>query len=117
MTLPAFRIESDPVMTPCDPGAKEAFTTDDISEANHSHFETDDESISVGTWESAPCRRVIESWPVHEMMTIVSGALTLTHKDGVSEKFGPGDTFYIAKGQYVVWEITEKLRKKYMIVA
>ncbi|WP_165802880.1 cupin domain-containing protein [Pelagivirga sediminicola] len=116
MSSTDFRIDPHPAMTPCDPGSADAFTTDEISEADHPHFEAPDEGISVGTWESAPCRRVIDSWPVHEMMTIVSGALTLTHKDGRSENFGPGDTFYIAKGQYVVWEITEKLRKMYMIV-
>ncbi len=117
MTTSDFRINPTPKMEPSTLTGADAFTTDDTFEGNHTHFETPDESISVGTWECAPCREVVEAWPVHEMMTVVTGAVTLTHKDGRSESFGPGDTFYIAKGQHVVWEITEKLRKMYMIVA
>ncbi len=117
MTQHSFRIAPSPAMEPSALTGADAFTTDDTSEGNHTHFETADESISVGTWECAPCREVVESWPVHEMMTVVSGAVTLTQKDGSAESFGPGDTFYIAKGQHVVWEITEKLRKMYMIVS
>ena len=117
MTQHSFRIAPNPAMGPSALTGAEAFTTQDKSEADHSHFATPDETISVGTWECAPCREVVESWPVHEMMTVVSGALTLTQKDGSNESFGPGDTLYIAKGQYVVWEITEKLRKMYMIAA
>ncbi|MFD0858785.1 cupin domain-containing protein [Roseovarius aquimarinus] len=117
MSQETFRIDPAPPMQPSSLTGADAFTTDDRSEGNHTHFETADESISVGTWECAPCREVVASWPVHEMMTVVEGAVTLTHEDGRSESFGPGDTFYIAKGQHVVWEITQKLRKMYMIVA
>lgn len=117
MTQTTFRIDPDPAMDPSALTGADAFTTGDHSEGNHTHFETPDESISVGTWECAPCREVVPSWPVHEMMTVVEGAVTLTHEDGRSESFGPGDTFFIAKGQHVVWEITQKLRKMYMIVS
>ncbi|QIE45582.1 DUF861 domain-containing protein [Pseudohalocynthiibacter aestuariivivens] len=111
-----FGIDPNPEMGPSDIADASAFTSDDQTELNHTHFATHDESITAGTWECAPTREVIESYPVHEMMTVVSGAITLTHKDGRKESFGPGDTFFIAKGQYVVWEITERLRKIYMIV-
>ena len=116
MSYPDFRMDPNPVMAPSALTGRDAFTTAATGEGNHAHFERDDEGISVGTWECDPCRQVVESWPVHEMMTVAAGSVTLTHKDGRSESFGPGDTFYIAKGQYVVWEITEKLRKMYMIV-
>ncbi len=117
MTDTNFHIDPAPVMGPSDIVDVSVFTTQDTTELNHTHFETMDESVSVGTWECAPTREVIESYPVHEMMTVVSGAITLTHKDGRKESFGAGDTFYIAKGQHVVWEITQTLRKIYMIVA
>ncbi len=117
MNTPHFRMDPNPAMEPSALTGKEAFTTEAKSEGNHTHFESEDKSISVGTWECDPCREVVASWPVHEMMTVVSGAVTVSHEDGRSESFGPGDTFYIAKGQHVVWEITEKLRKMYMIVA
>lgn len=93
------------------------FTTSDQTELIKSKFETEDESILVGVWECAPCREEIAAYPVHEMMTLISGALTLTHADGRVENFKTGDTFFIAKGTPLTWEITEKLRKYYMIAA
>lgn len=117
MTNSGFRIDRNPEMGSSALTEADAFSTDDKAEGSHTHFETDDGAVSVGTWECAPCREVVESWPVHEMMTVVEGAVTVTDKDGHAESFGPGDTFYIAKGQYVVWEITEKLRKMFMVLA
>ena len=83
----------------------------------HTVFATKDDSVLAGVWECAPCREKIESYPVHEMMTVISGALTLTHADGRSESFTAGDTFFIAKGTQCIWEITQTLRKYYLIVA
>ena len=91
------------------------FTTDDKTEVNSTHFATDDESILVGVWESAPCREEIEAYPVHEMMTVLSGSVTLTRPDGSAETYTAGDTFFVPKGTPCVWEITETLRKFYMI--
>ncbi|CUJ95598.1 hypothetical protein RUE5091_01561 [Ruegeria denitrificans] len=51
------------------------------------------------------------------MMTVISGSVTLTHPDGGAETFTAGDTFFIKKGSKLIWEITEKLRKYYMIVS
>lgn len=93
----------------------EAFTTSDQTETNLTQFATEDDSILCGVWECAPCREEIDAYPVHEMMTVISGAVTLTHPDGRAETFRAGDTFFIAKGSPCVWEITETLRKFYMI--
>ena len=113
-----FGLVPDPAgMVPSDLTAAEAFTTDDRTEIICPHFETEDETILTGVWECAPCREDIDAYPVHEMMTLISGALTLTHADGRVETFKAGDTFFIAKGTPVIWEITEKLRKFYMIAA
>ncbi len=94
----------------------EAFTTSDHTETNLTHFATEDESILAGVWECAPSREEIDAYPVHEMMTVISGSVTLTHPDGQAETFTSGDTFFIAKGSPCVWEITETLRKFYLIV-
>lgn len=95
-----------------DPGA---FTTDDKTELNDTFFATGDESILTGVWECAPCREEIDSYPVHEMMSVISGSVTLTDPAGNSETFTAGDVFFIPKGTPCVWEITETLRKFYMI--
>jgi len=117
MTDTDFRINPSPEMQPSDLTAPEAFTTKDTTELNHTVFSTKDGSILTGVWECAPCREEIESYPVHEMMTVISGSLTLTHADGRSETFTASDTFFIAKGTQCVWEITQALRKYYMIVS
>lgn len=111
-----FRVDPDAKMEPSTMTPVECFTTDDKTELNHTHFATADEKLLVGTWECAPCREDIAAYPVNEMMTIVSGRIRLTHADGTVEELGPGETFFIAKGTPVVWEITERLRKIYMIV-
>ncbi len=113
--LPFGLVPNPENMVPSDMTATEAFTTDDQTETICPHFETEDESILTGVWECAPCREEIAAYPVHEMMTLISGALTLTHADGRVENFTAGDVFFIAKGTPLIWEITEKLRKFYMI--
>lgn len=96
----------------------ETFTTDDTTERDHSYFATEDERITTGVWECAPSKFVVESSPVHEMMTILSGSVTVTnHDDNQVETFTAGDTFFVAKGSSFTWEITETLRKYYFIAA
>ncbi len=102
-------------MQPSDLTPPEAFTGDDHTELNHTFFATTDESILSGVWECAPCKEEIDSYPVHEMMTVISGSVTLTDADGRSETFTSGDVFFIAKGTKCTWHITETLRKFYMI--
>ncbi|MEM7171654.1 MAG: cupin domain-containing protein [Pseudomonadota bacterium] len=121
MTEQSFRLlangHPETGMGPSDMVAVEAFTSADHTETIHSFFETKDESILSGVWECAPCREEIDAYPVHEMMTVISGSVTLTHPDGTSETFTAGDSFFIPKGSPCVWEITETLRKFYMIAA
>ena len=94
----------------------EAFTTDDHTEVNHTFFATPDESVLVGVWECAPCREEIDSYPVHELMTVISGLVKVTNADGEADTYRAGDVFFIAKGTKCIWEIEETLRKYYMIV-
>jgi len=104
-------------MEPSDFTPLETFTSDDHTELNHTFFATADESMLSGVWECAPCREEIDSYPVHEMMTVISGSVTVTNADGESETFTGGDTFFIPKGTKCVWLITETLRKFYMIAS
>jgi uncharacterized cupin superfamily protein len=103
-------------MQPSNLTAPEAFTSADRRESNHTFFATADESVLSGVWECAPCKEEIKSYPVHEMMTVVSGSVTVT-SDGRAETFTAGDSFFMPKGTKCTWHITETLRKFYMIVA
>lgn len=96
---------------------KEAFTTDDHTELNCEFYATEDESILAGVWTCAPSREVIDAYPVNEMMTVLSGSVSITNADGEAETFTKGDSFFIPKGAKVIWEITETLTKHYMIAA
>jgi len=111
--------DGDPAtgMQPSNLTPPEAFTGDAHSELNHTFFATPDESILSGVWECAPCKEEIESYPVHEMMTVISGSVTVTNADGQAETFTSGDVFFIPKGTKCTWHITETLRKFYMIAA
>jgi uncharacterized cupin superfamily protein len=107
--------DSASAMQPSDFAPAETFTTEDHTELNHTFFATGDESILTGVWECAPCKEEIDSYPVHEMMTVISGSVTLSNANGDSETFTSGDVFFIPKGTRCTWHITEKLRKFYMI--
>ncbi len=103
-------------MEPSNFTSPDDFTTDDKTEINRTVYATDDESVLAGVWECAPCREEIDSYPVNEMMTVVSGSVTLTNpEDGSSETYTAGDSFFVAKGTRCIWEITETLRKFYFI--
>jgi uncharacterized cupin superfamily protein len=102
-------------MQPADFTDPETFTTDDKMENNHAFFQTADESNLTGVWECAPCSEEIESYPAPKMMTVISGSVTLTNKDGHAGTFTAGDTFLVAKGTKYTWHITETLKKFYMI--
>lgn len=92
-----------------------AFTTSDHTETRHKLFETADGAITSGVWECAPILVDIEAYSVNEMMTVLSGCLTLTDADGRKDTFTAGDTLIVPKGAKVTLEITETLRKFYMI--
>ena len=104
-------------MLPSEFTEAEAFTGDDSTELNHTFFATPDESVLTGVWVCAPCREEIESCPVHEMMTVIAGSVTLTGADGESETFKAGDVFFIPKGTKCTWHIAETLHRFYMIAA
>ena len=108
---PATGMQSSNLTSP------DAFTSENHTEINHTFFATEDESILSGVWECAPSKEEIDSYPVHEMMTVISGSVTLTNADGQSETFTSGDVFFIPKGTKCTWHITETLRKFYMIAS
>ena len=116
-----FRLlpKGDPVsgMEPSNLTGPDSFTGADRGETIHEFFGVADGSVSVGVWLCAPSREEIESYPVHEMMTVLEGAVTLTDADGKAHSFTAGDSFFVAKGTKCTWHITETLRKFYMSAA
>ncbi len=103
---------------PSDETPSEAFTTEDHTERAHPFFATDDEAILTGVWEGAPSVLEIDAYPVHELMTVLAGSVTITdHDTHKAETFTTGDTFFVEKGTPLTWEITQTLRKYYVIIS
>jgi len=96
---------------------KASFTTDASDETTMRFYDAEDGAVAAGVWECPPCKVEIPSYPVNEMMTIISGAVTITNADGVEEVFGPGEVVFVSKGAKMTWHITERLRKYYMTSA
>ena len=115
-TIARFLPSPSQGMTPSEFTARDAFTTADKTELNHFFYASEDQNTLAGVWQCAPCREDFDAYPVNEMMTILSGSVTLTNKaDNTTQTFTSGDSFFIAKGTPCVWEITETLRKYYFI--
>jgi uncharacterized cupin superfamily protein len=95
----------------------DAFTTEDHTELDCSYYAAEDGSVMVGVWECAPCKLSIDSFPVSEFMSVISGTLTVTNDDGSEEIFRAGDTLFVPKGIKSSWQVKEKLRVFYVIAA
>lgn len=93
-----------------------AFTTEDHTELRQMVYESADGSIISGVWECAPMAMDIQGYSTTEVMTVLSGSVTVTDGNGKPETFVSGDTFLIPKGANVTFEITETLRKYFLKV-
>ena len=76
-----------------------------------------DDSIQVGVWECTP-----GGWPIvdrtdTEIATIVSGTGVVTDADGTERVLVPGSVITLPKGWSGRWDLTETLRKVYVLVA
>lgn len=116
MTQAIFKIFQEPKgeTVPSNLIPKSSFTTDDQEETTTPFYRADDGSVTAGIWECAPCKVEISAYPVDEMMTIISGSLTITNADGVEETFGPGEVVFASKGAPMTWHITARLKKYFM---
>ncbi|HEY6378125.1 MAG TPA: cupin domain-containing protein [Candidatus Dormibacteraeota bacterium] len=73
-----------------------------------------DGSADCGIWESTPGP---SRWEMdqHEMITILSGRMTVTADDGTTTELGPGDCAFFPRGWKGNWLITETIRKAYAL--
>ncbi len=109
------RLHSEVKMEPGDLMELSTFTSDDQTELFHNFFATEDESITAGIWECAPCFEEVKDFPCYEMMVFLAGSVTVTDESG-SQTFKAGDVLFASKGSDFTWNITESLRKFYMIL-
>ncbi len=70
--------------------------------------------LAVGIWECTP-GKFRGTYPYSELCTIRKGRVTITDGSGVQTTYGPGDSFFVAQGETVTWEIHEAVQKCYFI--
>jgi uncharacterized cupin superfamily protein len=74
--------------------------------------------MSAGIWECEPGRWRIQMDPnEHEYMVVLSGRARLHAQDGTVTDVGPGEAIVIPAGFAGSFEVTERLRKHFVIVA
>ena len=61
------RLHSAVKMEPGDLMDLSTFTSDDKTELFHNFFATEDESITAGIWECAPCFEEVKNYPSYEI--------------------------------------------------
>ena len=46
-----------------------------------------------------------------ELQTILQGRVRIVRADGTSIEFGPGDSFFTRKGEHLIWDVLEDVKK------
>jgi uncharacterized protein len=78
---------------------------------------SNENDIHVGVWECAPGGWPVIDRPDTEIATIISGSGVITSADGSKQNVTPGTVVTLPKGWTGRWDITETVRKVYVIVA
>lgn len=78
-------------------------------------FSTDDGQISTGFWETEPGRSRWEFLERGEIIHVLSGAMTVEEDGGDPVDVRDGDVVVFPIGWRGVWNVTERLRKLYVI--
>lgn len=74
------------------------------------------DGIAVGVWECEPGGWPVVDRPDTEVATILSGAGVITDADGTERPISTGSVVTLAKGWTGRWDITETVRKVYIII-
>lgn len=72
--------------------------------------------LAVGIWECT-VGKFRGTYPSSELCVIRKGRVTITDDNGMQTTFGPGDSFFVAQGETVTWEIHEAIQKCFFIHA
>lgn len=78
----------------------------------------DGRSVLSAGWFAATQGRYRLVYPFHEHATLVEGQLLLTSETtGETVLYGPGDSWVIAKGEPVVWDVRSPRAVKHYLVS
>ena len=77
-------------------------------------FHTAEGSVLAGVWECTRGKFEI-TYPFSEIATILNGTIVVTDSAGVATTLTQGDSFFIAQGERVTWEVVEDMRKSFFL--
>jgi uncharacterized cupin superfamily protein len=78
---------------------------------------TDPSALRAGVWDvTTPCERTFVPHRVHELMHLIEGEVTLTHRSGTTEVIGAGDTVFLPRSAPYAWKSTAKIVKYYCVM-
>ncbi|MFN3208577.1 MAG: cupin domain-containing protein [Roseovarius sp.] len=79
------------------------------------HFERPESGALAGIWEAEPHLERVDC-DYDELCHLLEGRVRLTDADGVTQEFGPGDSFVVAAGFTGTWENLTPVRKVFFIL-
>lgn len=77
-------------------------------------FASPDGAFSAGVWECTKGRFRI-TYPMDEIATLLKGKLVITDDNGRKTTLQAGDSFFVARGETLTWNIVEPVRKSYFL--
>ena len=74
--------------------------------------------MRAGVWDvMTPCERTFVPHRIHELMHLIDGEVTLTHRDGSASRFRAGDTLFLPQGAPYAWKSEGPVVKFYTVSA
>ena len=73
--------------------------------------------VRSGVWEIEPSTVISRKGETWEFCQILQGACVITPEGGAPVHYKAGDSFILKPGFVGTWEVTERLRKIYVIVS
>ena len=75
------------------------------------------DGVNVGVWECTPGGWPVNNRPDCEVAHILKGRATITDASGAKQELTAGSVIVLPKGWTGRWDVTETVRKVYVIVA
>ncbi|BBK32412.1 putative cupin superfamily protein [Stella humosa] len=113
-TVPALVVDPAVALSPSTPPAAETLHGPVPVQQGKLAFADTTGQFTVGVWETSPYHRRVTPFPRFELMHVLEGGVSVG--DGADrQEYGPGETFFIARGMAGDFQVTTGLRKIYCI--
>ncbi len=91
--------------------AAEFLSSGEPKQNGHQYHESSDGLFTAGVWDCTEMELKMAPYDVDEFMFLLEGRISIEHRDGQIESFGPGQCFVIPRGTDCIWRQQEYVRK------